>query len=143
VLSRATDRARWRAAVLPLLLLCFSLRAMIPAGWMPMASADGMVMQPCRGWEARAPLDRKATHMSMAHTTNGGTSHDAPAKSHDTSQDRPCAFSVVAGDVPASAPVGFAAVEIHPAAIIDPAPAQLQPGIAAPPPFSTGPPLRG
>lgn len=142
MLSRATDRASGPAAVLPLLLLCLSLRAMIPAGWMPMADAHGMVMQPCRGWQAMAPLDAKAMHVSLFDAANGAGSHHPPASSRDGSQDYPCAFAFVSGDVPSNAAAGVAIVDVHPAAMVLPPPASIEPGIAAPPPFSTGPPLR-
>jgi hypothetical protein len=130
---------RWRAAVLPLLLLCLSLRAGIPAGWMPMFGPEGVSIMLCPGWDGTASADRHAMAMGGDHADPA--SHD-PDKSSHSNNDRPCAFSVVAGSDP-----GPSLATVAPPIAVAEAPfmqartvwADRSP--SAPPPPSTGPPI--
>lgn len=117
------------------------LRALIPAGWMPVRTAGGFVIELCSG---RMPggdstQAQAARQLLDAALTRTGQSHDnTPSSSHD----QPCTFAGLA--TPWTAP---AALE---PATPAPAPAEIRPatlaaaigrGLPAPPPPSTGPPI--
>lgn len=147
------DRPRF-AAWLGVALL---LKALIPAGWMPVSVDGGVRLAPCGGWAkpaAPAPVAAPAPQHD-AHTHHGmGAPSEAAAPTpaqgqhdggHDGGQagDQPCTF--------AGASFAWTFVDAPP--LIEPlapapAPAQLLPhtvatgrGLAAPPPPATGPPL--
>jgi len=134
---RSLTMARYRL-FMAIFACALALRLAVPAGWMPVAQADGSVrLALCPG---AAPIEREST----THAAHGHGHEQAPA-SHD--HDRgdhapPCAFSglAFAAAVPELAP----APRLLP--IITPPPAQhalvsIGRGLAAPPPPQTGPPV--
>lgn len=136
-------RSRFANTLAALALLAVFVRALIPAGYMisPRAEADGMVITLCTGQGSiEAVVDRKTgAIISVGDHDNGGSK--APGKSTD--HHPPCVFSAsatLAGPAPSpvlDGPVTVAlpADQRRPEAII---PGR---GLAAPPPWSTGPPL--
>jgi hypothetical protein len=128
-------RALLRSRALSALLLAAVLlgRLLVPGGWMPERTAQGFAIAMCSG---SGPM--------QAWLDQGGHLHSGkPDKPNDDHAKDPCPYGALsaAGQVPAGpaaeAPV-LAAVE---------APAQparavaIGRGLAAPPPFATGPPL--
>ncbi|MFC3579366.1 hypothetical protein [Sphingomonas hylomeconis] len=137
---------RLQHSLLVTALLCVLLaRAAVPAGWMPMASADGIVLAPCSGMgmmtlpgaEMPAAMDMPGMGASAAHQGDHDTErHPDPAGDH------PCAGAGVSVALAAPLLDLFSVPSIAPAA----APvARLTPaigrGLAAPPPPATGPPV--
>lgn len=127
------DRIRALPRHLPFALLALALlvRVIVPAGWMPSASADGLFrITICNGMGAQtAYVDR-----------DGKLHKEVPGGSHHDPQ--PCGFGALAQalDAPAvavlawpPAVVGIVAHAAHDAVTIGH-------GLAAPPPPSTGPP---
>ncbi|MEN2787090.1 hypothetical protein ABC969_11750 [Sphingomonas qilianensis] len=136
-------------------LLCVLLaRAAVPAGWMPMATADGIVLAPCSGMgiaalpaaqmPAAMAMPTMAADMAMpgvaAHVAHQADNQD---KRHpDPAGDHPCAGAGVS--VALAAPL----IDLLAAPVLLPAAApvaRLTPaigrGLAAPPPPATGPPV--
>lgn len=108
-------------------------RALVPAGWMPVAGASGVLFVPCDG---AGPV-KTGHHASAMH--HGGK-HDAPG-GHDAGS-HPCVFANVtpALDAPAiAAPLPPIAVPVAFALFC--ALVSVGHGLAAPPPPQTGPPL--
>lgn len=129
-------RSPWASAFYAAAFLALALRALIPAGYMlgPGAGANALVVTLCGGGGLEARLDPKTGAVEL-----GG---HAPA--HDSQSDHshaPCAFAAVA---PLAAPTD-AEMRLAPRAAgmsFAVATASLIPGrgLAAPPPWSTGPP---
>jgi hypothetical protein len=129
---------RWRAVVLPLLLLCLALRTAFPSGWMPMFGPDGVSIMLCPGWDGAATT---ADH-TMAMAGHGqSTSHDQDKSNHANS-DHPCAFSVVAGSDPGPfAPAIIPRQSKAEGALVRAPILWNGRSLTAPPPPSTGPPI--
>ncbi|UYY59077.1 hypothetical protein [Sphingomonas sp. S2-65] len=134
----STMRAgRLRRVALLLLACALFLRVMVPAGWMPQASASGVALKWC-GESGRALPEEARAELAKALGAHGQQKHDA-------APEHPCPFAVAAVALPA--PEVSAALAL-PHACDDVAPALVSAvapglGLAAPPPFSTGPPLLG
>lgn len=138
-MRRLLIRAR-NGFLLAALLCVLIARVAVPAGWMPMAGAGGgVVLAPCSGMGA---VDMTAPDMAgmpgMPHATpdKGDRHHPDPAGDH------PCAGAgmSVALDQPAlDVPKARAP---RPVVIAPPALATaVGRGLAAPPPWQTGPPI--
>lgn len=122
-----------RRLLIVLLAVGLLSRALVPAGWMPVAGASGVLLVPCDG----AGPARAGHHAGVMH--HGGR-HDAPGN-HDAGS-HPCVFAdvtpaldtpmIAAPFPPAAVPLAFALFR---------ALASVGGGLAAPPPPSTGPPL--
>lgn len=115
-----------RVAVL--IALALVVRALVPAGWMPVADGMGVRLALCPG---QAP-----------------TAHAMPSMSHGPEHggkglpDHPCAFAALglaAGTVPPSLALLPRAVPV-PAPIAQRDEGAIGRGLAAPPPPATGPP---
>ena len=135
---------RTRRGLVLLALLCILLaRVAVPAGWMPMAAADGgLVLVPCSGMGATTLVaaDMAGMHMpGMAAGHEGGEGQRHP----DPSGDHPCSGAGVAAAIAtplAMAPVGL---PIRPAIVVARTfIVMIGQGLAAPPPPQTGPPIR-
>lgn len=128
-----------RLAALLLIAAALLMRAAVPGGWMPDASAHGWRIIPCPG---TAPA---AEH---AHAAMPGMAHHMPAKSaparHDHPAESPCDFAgaAQAASLPDFAPAPSLAPEAPPAAPVARLAAPAVLSLAAPPPPATGPPLR-
>ena len=117
---------RRQLPILALIAVALFLRALVPAGWMPVANAGPFAIQPCPAADLAAP----------------GSAHHHHNSSH-SSHDGECAFSPLHA--------GFASVDTAPllavaAAAATPllastATASFPTGPPAPPPPATGPPL--
>lgn len=125
-----TDRGR-RVALL-LALCALLIKAMLPGGWMPQASAQGITLGWCSGTTHAVPTEASA----MLADALGKPKPEKPAS------DQPCAFAA------AAQPLAFAnpAPLVQPVALIGaplyrPLPAYPGRGLSAPPPAATGPPL--
>jgi hypothetical protein len=128
----------WMLALLGGALL---LRALIPAGWMPVQTADGLVIELCSGRmpggdSPQAQAARDLLDAALAGTTQ--EHDDRPSSPHD----QPCTFAGLA--LPWTAPAEPAQpvpaperADIRPVALV----AAVGRGLSAPPPPSTGPPL--
>lgn len=120
---------------LALLLACALLaRLASPGGWMP--SADGVGLTLC-------PDFAPAPHAGMGH---GGARHGpaAPEKHDKDGAGRSCAFTAAALALHEPEPPAGPTVPPTPEAAAAARPIATAPGrgLAAPPPFATGPPLR-
>ena len=140
-------RIDWRlnaGALLPVLLLCLLARGIIPAGWMPTFTAQGVSLVLCSG-TAVEPASRPSAHNqhgAHADQDSSGKSHDDSDKSKHDMANQPCSFAAATVDLP---------WPDAPAAIFTPTDSDLQfdrfhavalgRGLAAPPPPSTGPPI--
>jgi hypothetical protein len=114
--------------VVALLALALFVRALVPAGWMPVAGPHGVHLALC-------PDQAPVAHAAPGH--HGGGEHgEAPAP------DQPCAFAGLglAADAPppllviAPASIAAAPVQVLRTAVA------VGRGLAAPPPPATGPP---
>jgi hypothetical protein len=119
-----------------LALLAMIVRAMVPAGFMlaPAQHGELLAVTLCSGHGAvEALIDLK----TGALVEKKG---EAPQKS--TASDAPCVFAVtatlVAPEPSFSLNVSFASVAAAPVRTVDVAPGR---GLAAPPPWATGPPI--
>ncbi|WP_380785465.1 hypothetical protein [Sphingomonas sp. R86521] len=134
-----------QARLLLALFACAMLaRALVPSGWMPVATADGVRIVPCSGTgpllpQAAAPMDHAMPGMAHRDAMAGMVHKDAD---HGASGvDHPCAFAGVTPVVDAPA----LAVAPPPLFVrTTPAPVRtlvsVGHGLAAPPPPQTGPP---
>ncbi|WP_404338904.1 hypothetical protein AB2M62_07240 [Sphingomonas sp. MMS12-HWE2-04] len=122
----------WRRAAL--LLVACALLLRIPAGWMPVAHAQGVTLSWCSGVSHSVPAEAEALLAAAL--------GDKAAPKHKPAPDLPCAFAAAAQPMAAADPLpAILAPEMaEPAAF---AARALIPGrgLAAPPPRSTGPPL--
>lgn len=116
-----------------------ALRLAVPAGWMPVAQADGWVrLMLCPG-AGSTPMPHSAQAMH-------GNAHEHAPDRHD--QDRgdhapPCAFIglAFAAALPDLTPAPTLAPVAAPSSLIYRALVVVGHGLAAPPPPQTGPPL--
>jgi hypothetical protein len=141
-MSRRTFLPRHLAPMLAALALL--ARMLVPAGFMPMASAQGLpTLVICPGAGPRAPMAMPAMTMAMPGMTTGQEHkhHDAPATSHDC--DHACPFGTMAAVVDLASlppllpfPLAMAATRLLPSLFARPGL-----GLAAPPPPKTGPPF--
>src|SRR5690349_10056541 len=85
--------------ILPLLLLCVTLRGFIPAGWMPAFDQTGMSLIPCSGVAQPQPEPTAHSGHSMhaMHHGDSAPQHDGKSK-HDMA-GQPCAFAASAVDL--------------------------------------------
>lgn len=134
--------SRLSAWMLALLGGALLLRALIPTGWMPVQTADGFVIELCSGRmpsgdSPQAQAARELLDAALAGTTQGHD--DKPSSPHD----QPCTFAglalpwMTAADLTQPVPAPTPA-EIRPITLV----AAVGRGLPAPPPPSTGPPLR-
>ena len=121
-----------------LLAAALLLRVAVPAGWMPVASAHGIAMEPCSGHGAMAMPDMPgATAMPDMPGRPGKPGHD-PAPAHDM----PCGFGAIAETAP---PPDAAIAPAPPSRFVGvslalPAHPRRGSGLGTPPRPSTGPP---
>lgn len=132
---------RTRHGLLLAALLCVLLaRTAVPAGWMPMADAQGrVVLAPCSGMGVmKVSAHAMAGMLGMAkHAASDQSDRHHP----DPAGDHPCsgagvsvALELPALDLPQS-------LILRPVAVPGPAlVAAIGQGLAAPPPWQTGPP---
>ena len=115
--------------VIALLALALLVRALVPTGWMPVATADGFGIVLCAG---QAPVPH-----AMAGMHHGSGKQDGPAV-----PDHPCAFAglgLAADTAPPPLVLPMRPVAVVAAAVPVLVVAVGQ-GLAAPPPPATGPP---
>lgn len=122
----------WRRAAL--LLLACALLLKLPAGWMPEARADGVSIGWCNAVNSEAQAEGKA----LLEKALG----DRSAPKHKPSSDQPCSFAAAAQPMTAVSPLPELGPVAEPRRLFVAALAAIPGrGLAAPPPFSTGPPL--
>ncbi len=135
-----SGRNRLRTIALALLACALALRLLIPAGWMPVADAQGFHLTLCSG---AGPLEIPPARPMAGMAHHGAHHHD---HHHDQGiPDHPCAFAglglalaePVLPAIALIAPVIEAPVAIIPTAVA------IGRGLAAPPPPPTGPPALG
>jgi hypothetical protein len=121
---------RYPAFAAAMLLCALLVRVLVPAGFMPEASAGIVTLQLCSGTMPAAPVPMVDMH-------HGGAKHEAPAKA-----EQPCAFAgIVAPALGSADPVLLAAalafvflLTVRGGAPVLPArPARLRPPLRAPP----------
>ncbi|RYD49868.1 MAG: hypothetical protein EOP60_12935 [Sphingomonadales bacterium] len=128
-----TGQQKWQH--ISLLLLACALLLRLPAGFMPQANAQGVAFGWCNAVSPEIAAEgRKLLEQALA---------DRPAK-HESKSDEPCPFAAAAQPMAAADPFpllapGILSAHFH---VPQPSPAPGR-GLAAPPPFSTGPPLLG
>lgn len=117
------------------------LRALIPAGWMPIRTADGVLLELCSGrMPGGTPEQASAARALLDQALAGTADHRDPPDG--AAKDQPCTFAGLAHAAPPPATVATPApasptVELPPPALA----AAIGRGLPAPPPPSTGPPL--
>ncbi|KQS02091.1 hypothetical protein ASG11_14970 [Sphingomonas sp. Leaf357] len=152
-LSSILSRARHDLLIAALLCVLIA-RVAVPAGWMPMLTADGgFVLAPCSGMGAVPMANAPSAHGMPAHDMAGMTMagmagaehHVAPDKPNDRhpdpAGDHPCsgagvAVALTTPPVALPAALALAAMTVPSARLIP----NIGQGLAAPPPPSTGPP---
>ncbi len=130
---------RPRTIALALLACALALRLLVPAGWMPVADAQGLHLVLCSG---SGPLEMPSPHVLPAMAGMHQAGHTGHDHHHQGMPDHPCAFAglglaLAEPVLPMLAPVAIAAqtlVTLIPAAVA------VGRGLAAPPPPPTGPP---
>lgn len=129
-----------RTIALALLACALAVRFLIPAGWMPVADAQGFHLTLCSG---AGPLEIPPGH-AMAGMAHHGAQHHH--HHHDQGMpDHPCAFAglglALAEPVRPVLALALPVVQALPApiALVE----AIGRGLAAPPPPPTGPPVRG
>ncbi|MEG3123724.1 hypothetical protein [Sphingomonas sp. GB1N7] len=146
--SSILSRARHRLLIAALLCVLLA-RVAVPAGWMPMLTADGgFILAPCSGMGALPMADAPSPQGMAGHAMPGmdmAAHHAAPDKPNDRhpdpAGDHPCSGAGVAvalATPPVALPVALtlAAIAVPTARLIP----NIGQGLAAPPPPSTGPP---
>jgi hypothetical protein len=118
------------AAVAAALFLVLFARILVPSGYMPVATANGVLVTLCTG---NGPVEM---------LLDLGRDH-APAKHDSSGMDAPCAFAGMGGGTLAAAPVLAVFVAIEAGRTLSRAIADLTVHrLAAPPPPAIGPPAR-
>lgn len=116
-----------RARLLTLLVAALVVRALVPTGWMPVATAEGVRLEQCAG-QAPQPM--------------AGMHHDHRDGGKQMPVDHPCAFAGLGLAVDTAPPPPV--LPVKPGAAAPVAPPALAVavgrGLAAPPPPATGPP---
>lgn len=126
--------ATHRRSLLSLVACAMLVRALVPVGWMPVASAQGLRLMLCDG-------TGPAVARPVAHAMQGMHHDDAPGHPSMPGADHPCAFAGIAPGIVAPA----LAAPLPPARVVATPPLARAPvaighGLAAPPPPPTGPP---
>jgi hypothetical protein len=123
-----------------LLGLVFVLKALVPAGWMPVFGPDGVRLQLCGGWGGTSdPIAASTVTEAHAHQASASSRGDGD-RSHEQSTHQPCTYAAMAMGW---LPVDEARVPapVIPSLMGTSLPTvQVGRGLAAPPPPSTGPP---
>lgn len=114
--------------VIALLALALFVRALVPTGWMPVATADGLGMELCAG-QAMAP-------QAMAGMKHGRE------QGKQALPDHPCAFAGLGLAADTAPPLVVVALALMPPPMLAPRGLAIAigRGLAAPPPPATGPP---
>lgn len=124
---RSPDGA-WRGLTLALLVCALAARMLVPDGWMAASGAQGMRMMLCTG------QGRVEVVMPVA------GDHKAPAH-HQQGEQHPCAFAGLGLAAGAEQPpVVLSQPRAEASSPLAVALVSIGRGLAAPPPFSTGPP---
>ena len=129
----ASLRAFWlhhRGLAAVLIVLTLAVRALLPSGYMVASSPKSITVYIC------------AQASGMAETVTIPLDAEFPTKVHDSDKQSDCAFAGMAAavDVPLAVAAGFdvfAGLFVHQHHLVS-APGR---GLAAPPPFATGPPI--
>ena len=134
------QRTGFAQALAAFALLAITVRALVPAGYMFTPAQDGrfITVTLCSAHGAtEAVIDLNTGAVVDPDST---TQDDPPANA--PSADAPCVFaasaSLVAPEQLASLPVAFSVASVELPRTIEVAPGR---GLAAPPPWSTGPPI--
>ena len=131
---------RVRRGLLLVALLCVLLaRTAVPAGWMPMATADGGIMlAPCSGMGATTLAADDMAGMSGHHADADHNRHHP-----DPGGDHPCSGAGIAVALDAPRVLLAPVLPAVTTAIVARAfVVTIGQGLAAPPPPQTGPPIR-
>lgn len=128
-----------RRLMLALFACALFVRALVPAGWMPDASAGGLRFAICNG-TAESSAAAQALFEQALGKADSSKQHDKAAPGN-----QPCAFAGTAlalttPDLPALAAAPQASEAVAPA--IPAVTVAIGRGLAAPPPPATGPPVR-
>lgn len=119
---------RW---LLLLVAAALCVRALVPAGWMPVAGPQGVELALCDGSGPAMPAA-----MAMTHGHRG-----APMQHHHGAPDHQCAFAAAAATFAAEWPAGSPPLPLpHRQPLPVRSPVAVARGLAAPPPPPTGPP---
>ncbi|MDQ8755634.1 hypothetical protein RCO27_05280 [Sphingosinicella sp. LHD-64] len=133
---------RMGAWMLALLGGALFLRALIPAGWMPVRTTEGFVIELCSGRMPGGDSTQAQAARQLLDAALAGTEQDHD-ETPSSPNDQPCTFaglalSWVAPDQPVGLIPAPGPADIRPIALV----AAVGRGLPAPPPPSTGPPLR-
>lgn len=114
--------------VIALLALALFVRALVPTGWMPVATANGVRMELCAG--------QAMPTQAMAGMKHG---HD---QGKQALPDHPCAFAGLGLAADIAPPLVVVALALMPPPMLAPRglAVAVGRGLAAPPPPATGPP---
>jgi hypothetical protein len=122
-----------------LLVGCALLLRMVPAGWMPQASAAGVTLSWCADSGSSNPAALTEAKALLAKAVG----KQAPAE-HKKNADQPCAFAMTAQPLTPVEPVAMPPALLRAAPVryvrLEAVPGR---GLAAPPPLATGPPRLG
>jgi hypothetical protein len=113
-----------------LIALALTVRALMPSGWMPVASTHGPVISPCSG------------HGVVDLSVVASGKHHKPSPHKSEKNDRACAFFglAFAADWGGQPPILSTFHNPEEAISVSHLIASIGRGLAAPPPPSTGPP---
>ncbi len=132
---------RPRTIALAVLACALALRLLIPAGWMPVADAQGLHLVLCSG---SGPLELPVAPHAMAGMAHhhGHGQHD---HHHQGMPDHPCAFAGLGLALTDPVLPAIAPVQLVVETLLAPLPTAVSigRGLAAPPPPPTGPPALG
>ncbi|WP_232476273.1 hypothetical protein [Flavisphingomonas formosensis] len=125
-----------QAFTLALIICALLMRMLVPQGWMPVDTADGLRITICTG---AGPVQIELPRQSAA---SDGTHHRTGDQGHGAAE-MPCAFSGLALALDTPSLPGFVApiVTLLPWLAGAPGFVTIGRGLAAPPPPATGPPL--
>ena len=121
------------------------LKALVPAGWMPVFDNGNVMLRLCGGWApapAKDPAIQSHLAMTMDHEVTASPAHHDQDDEERQSSDQPCSFAAGALSWTAPDALPAAVLSLLRTAIVAAFPSTLAPGrgLAAPPPPSTGPP---
>ena len=88
----------YHSAALLLLALTMAARLLVPGGFMPMMTAQGVRVLPCSGWmpASTSPAAGAIGHHAESGVIHGGRSHPAGTPDHLDKSEVPCAFAGLA-----------------------------------------------
>lgn len=121
-------------------------RALVPAGWMPIADAQGIRLILCSGWqEVAPPPSHDSGHNGSGHghhmAPSHGSGHDTGEQGKKADHGAPCTFAASALNVPIpQQPAVLLAAPVITYLAAAYSLVRVGQGLAAPPPPSTGPP---